>query len=346
MDSNLPFKTERQNDLVVQQILKKKARKMKDRLHLIEPIRKNGLPISKNTLCLLIGQVGQGKTYLAENILLPIINIDYPYTDIIQVSKSGGLDKTSNLSRNFSQCRLYGATPYQLESLMASIRADEVIDEYLDKLHQKFQEKGSRTEKNPFIGIDLIFPNDPFKLYGEFPLIAQAIDNYKQSLINEISTFLNNMETYEHPTLVAFVILTQHIVRRRLEGKGRPRHTGVVIDDYSNDAALTRKTHPVTNLILRRRHFKTEFFICVQSYTSLNKDLRRNANDFIIFPNQMETDIEMFWKEMIGKNKLLFFQIYHEATKQSRPRNSRFLAIFQNGGRKQIRMGLEDIVLF
>lgn len=123
----------------------------------------------------------------------------------------------------------------------------------------------------------------------------------------------------------------------RVGGFGE-RRTAVLVDDYANSQIIQHRGSGFTSSVFRRRHLRADFFICAQTLPSINRDIRRQANDIFLFPMMAEDDLRNLTMFSLPLPLDMTIHHYLTATDPSIPRNERYLWISLQA--HQLRRGL------
>lgn len=96
----------------------------------------------------------------------------------------------------------------------------------------------------------------------------------------------------------------------------------VILDDCGYDTTtMHRRASPLTKLAMIRRHLGVNIIACLQSFTQIDKDIRRNASDIILNKKVTEEDIKQIhismanlpYKDIIARR--FFYPLFVYLTK-------------------------------
>jgi hypothetical protein len=74
--------------------------------------------------------------------------------------------------------------------------------------------------------------------------------------------------------------------------KTYPHRCLLILDDFAAHPLLKRKETPLCGILKKLRHYKMTVIICVQTVTSIIKDIRRDVSDFIMYPGISFEDLK------------------------------------------------------
>lgn len=193
------------------------------------------------------------------------------------------------------------------------------VKEPLPMLHTLFI--GSTGQGKTNLILNMILRN---KMYGYLSYYKKiyilspsaCIDN-SFAIVNE---YIDDRSNKKNSKLASIELIPEYnneiledIIEEIKEDKERGR-TLILLDDCMNE--LSSNIKQVQTLFSRGRHYKISVWVSTQSYKKINKVLRTNSNDIIIFGDSSKRELSDLYEEFGTGSFEEFFEMYQKATEQ------------------------------
>jgi len=206
-----------------------------------------------NSINVLIGKQGTGKTFFAFRELLKINKLNRLY-------QNGDIQLRGLAERQLSQAQ----------------RAESLI------FHQIIYVTDNGTSDTTYQNIGTMIDLIPLSICPYKDVVSQleGLMRYKQMYL-EIRDKVMNRENIEY---------TQEQIEELLEllnvkDFSKPRlHTLVLFDDAANNPIFEKKGDPMTIMLTRCRHLNISVIINIQKLTAISTTIRSQTASFFIFP--------------------------------------------------------------